>query len=220
MREFSPPTSRKLEVTRGYGKPFGKGGCLTFTRPQPEAPSLEQGDARCPQPSLSQSTVRVDDLGHRRRTPSPPSRPSGRRPPSRRASRRRTRDRLVPAVAARDGHRRGRDRARGPGDRPRRRTGPPDRGAQLLHRLPDGDARRAGPAGPFRPTRRLAARARRRHMSVTTAPVGSSSTTRLAATLPARVLGWGMFVPERVVTNHELEQTLDTSDEWIVERSG
>jgi 3-oxoacyl-[acyl-carrier-protein] synthase-3 len=57
-------------------------------------------------------------------------------------------------------------------------------------------------------------------MSVTTAPVASPATARLSTTLPARMLGWGMFVPERVVTNHDLEQTLDTSDEWIVERSG
>jgi len=36
----------------------------------------------------------------------------------------------------------------------------------------------------------------------------------------ARVVGWGAYVPERVVTNHELAQTVDTSHEWIVQRSG
>ena len=36
----------------------------------------------------------------------------------------------------------------------------------------------------------------------------------------SRIAGTGMFVPERVVTNYDLEQMMDTSDEWIRERSG
>jgi 3-oxoacyl-[acyl-carrier-protein] synthase-3 len=36
----------------------------------------------------------------------------------------------------------------------------------------------------------------------------------------ARITGWGTALPEKVVTNADLEATLDTSDEWIVERSG
>ncbi len=36
----------------------------------------------------------------------------------------------------------------------------------------------------------------------------------------SRIAGTGMYVPERVVTNHDLEQMMDTSDEWIRERSG
>jgi len=35
-----------------------------------------------------------------------------------------------------------------------------------------------------------------------------------------RILGWGTALPDKIVTNHDLEKTLDTSDEWIVERSG
>lgn len=35
-----------------------------------------------------------------------------------------------------------------------------------------------------------------------------------------RITGWGMYVPERVLTNHELEQMVDTNDEWIVSRTG
>jgi 3-oxoacyl-[acyl-carrier-protein] synthase-3 len=35
-----------------------------------------------------------------------------------------------------------------------------------------------------------------------------------------RFKGWGIAVPDRVVTNDELSQTLDTSDEWIFERTG
>ena len=34
------------------------------------------------------------------------------------------------------------------------------------------------------------------------------------------VTGWGIAAPEQVVTNHDLEQVLDTSDEWIRTRSG
>jgi 3-oxoacyl-[acyl-carrier-protein] synthase-3 len=34
------------------------------------------------------------------------------------------------------------------------------------------------------------------------------------------ILGLGAYAPDRVVTNKELEQTIDTSDEWIVERTG
>jgi 3-oxoacyl-[acyl-carrier-protein] synthase-3 len=36
----------------------------------------------------------------------------------------------------------------------------------------------------------------------------------------ARIAGIGSYLPERVVTNHDLEKTLDTSDEWIRERTG
>src|SRR5215210_4905065 len=35
-----------------------------------------------------------------------------------------------------------------------------------------------------------------------------------------RVTGWGMYAPERVLTNAELERVVDTSDEWIVTRTG
>ena len=36
----------------------------------------------------------------------------------------------------------------------------------------------------------------------------------------ATIAGTGMYVPERVLTNHDLEKMVDTSDEWIVERTG
>ncbi len=39
-------------------------------------------------------------------------------------------------------------------------------------------------------------------------------------TVRARITGTGMCVPERVVTNHELARRMDTSDEWIRQRSG
>ncbi len=36
----------------------------------------------------------------------------------------------------------------------------------------------------------------------------------------AAISGWGMYAPERVLSNAELEQMVDTSDEWIVSRTG
>lgn len=35
-----------------------------------------------------------------------------------------------------------------------------------------------------------------------------------------RITGWGMYAPERVVTNADLERVVDTSDEWIRSRTG
>jgi len=35
-----------------------------------------------------------------------------------------------------------------------------------------------------------------------------------------RITGWGMYAPARVLTNAELERVVDTSDEWIVSRTG
>ena len=35
-----------------------------------------------------------------------------------------------------------------------------------------------------------------------------------------RILGTGFYVPPRVVTNHDLAELFDTSDEWIRQRSG
>ena len=36
----------------------------------------------------------------------------------------------------------------------------------------------------------------------------------------ARIAGTGSYLPEKVVTNRDLEKTLDTSDEWIQTRTG
>jgi 3-oxoacyl-[acyl-carrier-protein] synthase-3 len=36
----------------------------------------------------------------------------------------------------------------------------------------------------------------------------------------AAITGWGMAVPERVLTNADLETLVETSDEWIVARTG
>jgi 3-oxoacyl-[acyl-carrier-protein] synthase III len=39
-------------------------------------------------------------------------------------------------------------------------------------------------------------------------------------TIPIVFAGWGIALPERRLTNADLERMVDTSDEWIVERSG
>ena len=36
----------------------------------------------------------------------------------------------------------------------------------------------------------------------------------------AVITGWGFYVPERVLTNRDLERLVGTTDEWIVERTG
>jgi 3-oxoacyl-[acyl-carrier-protein] synthase III len=36
----------------------------------------------------------------------------------------------------------------------------------------------------------------------------------------SRVIGCGAYLPERIITNAELARRLDTSDEWIVQRTG
>lgn len=36
----------------------------------------------------------------------------------------------------------------------------------------------------------------------------------------AVITGWGAALPPKVITNHDLEQTVETSHEWIVERTG
>jgi 3-oxoacyl-[acyl-carrier-protein] synthase-3 len=38
--------------------------------------------------------------------------------------------------------------------------------------------------------------------------------------LHAHVIGWGKFVPRRVVTNSDISQRVDTSEEWILSRTG
>ncbi|MFQ6101608.1 MAG: beta-ketoacyl-ACP synthase III [Anaerolineae bacterium] len=39
-------------------------------------------------------------------------------------------------------------------------------------------------------------------------------------TTHAHIVGWGMYVPPRVLTNDDLAQMVDTSDEWIRARTG
>ncbi|GIP39140.1 3-oxoacyl-[acyl-carrier-protein] synthase 3 protein 2 [Paenibacillus sp. J31TS4] len=39
-------------------------------------------------------------------------------------------------------------------------------------------------------------------------------------TAGAAITAWGSYVPERILTNGDLERIVDTSDEWIVQRTG
>ncbi len=36
----------------------------------------------------------------------------------------------------------------------------------------------------------------------------------------AHIIGWGKYLPQRVLSNHEISRTVDTSHEWIVARTG
>ena len=36
----------------------------------------------------------------------------------------------------------------------------------------------------------------------------------------SQITGWGKYVPQRVLTNTDLEKIVDTNDEWIVQRTG
>jgi len=38
--------------------------------------------------------------------------------------------------------------------------------------------------------------------------------------IPVGIIGTGKYVPERILTNRELEQMVETNDEWIVSRTG
>lgn len=40
------------------------------------------------------------------------------------------------------------------------------------------------------------------------------------AATPVRIAGTGSYLPERIMTNHDLERMVDTSDEWITSRTG
>jgi len=39
-------------------------------------------------------------------------------------------------------------------------------------------------------------------------------------TLRSKITGTGSYVPKKVISNHDFEKKLDTSDEWITERTG
>lgn len=38
--------------------------------------------------------------------------------------------------------------------------------------------------------------------------------------MKARIIGTGSYLPEKILTNHDLEKMVETSDEWIVARTG
>lgn len=42
----------------------------------------------------------------------------------------------------------------------------------------------------------------------------------MPSNIKARIIGLGSYLPERVLTNEDLEELVETSDEWIVSRTG
>jgi 3-oxoacyl-[acyl-carrier-protein] synthase-3 len=36
----------------------------------------------------------------------------------------------------------------------------------------------------------------------------------------SRILGTGSYLPDRILTNADLEKLIDTNDQWIVDRTG
>ena len=36
----------------------------------------------------------------------------------------------------------------------------------------------------------------------------------------SRIIGTGGYLPEKILTNADLEKLVDTNDQWIVERTG
>jgi 3-oxoacyl-[acyl-carrier-protein] synthase-3 len=36
----------------------------------------------------------------------------------------------------------------------------------------------------------------------------------------SRIAGTGSYLPEKILSNHDLEQMVETSDQWITERTG
>jgi 3-oxoacyl-[acyl-carrier-protein] synthase-3 len=38
--------------------------------------------------------------------------------------------------------------------------------------------------------------------------------------LYSQISGWGKYLPEKIITNHDLEKMVDTSHEWIMRRTG
>ena len=49
---------------------------------------------------------------------------------------------------------------------------------------------------------------------------GKSKKNRRGALTYSRIIGTGSYLPEKVLTNKDLEEFVDTSDEWIRERTG
>src|SRR4051812_13320358 len=56
--------------------------------------------------------------------------------------------------------------------------------------------------------------------SSSTSPKRQPKTRTHLTSRPVSIIGTGSYLPERILTNAELEKMVDTSDEWIVSRTG
>ncbi len=74
-------------------------------------------------------------------------------------------------------------------------------------------------SGPPRIGRLLSTRQQMRRLHITEPGSHASGYYSRAMTF-SRIAGTGSYLPERVVTNTELQNRIDTSDEWIVSRTG
>ncbi len=45
-------------------------------------------------------------------------------------------------------------------------------------------------------------------------------TTKKGKGMGSRLIGYGSYLPEKIMTNQDFEKIMDTSDEWIVQRTG
>ena len=50
--------------------------------------------------------------------------------------------------------------------------------------------------------------------------MSASATAGRLGPRSVRITGWGSYLPERVLSNADLESIVDTSDEWIRTRTG
>ena len=57
-------------------------------------------------------------------------------------------------------------------------------------------------------------------MKAESARHSARGTGHVTAALRAGIIGLGMCVPDKIVTNHDLARLIDTNDEWIVARTG
>lgn len=49
---------------------------------------------------------------------------------------------------------------------------------------------------------------------------GLKKSTGRTHSMGSRLIGYGSYLPERIMTNQDFEKIMDTSDEWIVQRTG
>ena len=50
--------------------------------------------------------------------------------------------------------------------------------------------------------------------------MSDSPSTGLPTLKAVRIAGTGSYLPEKILTNHDLERMVETSDEWIASRTG
>ena len=95
----------------------------------------------------------------------------------------------------------------------RHRAGPSGRAGHPVPRAGRGAPGRAAPAWAWPSTRAASSKA---------TPASSASTPSAPdpSVTGIRITGWGIALPDKIVTNDDMAASLDTSDAWITERTG